>query len=100
MAVLYIAEFANLGGQGNFPVQAAGVPPIAEQTISISGSSTACTNAFNKNTNFVRIETDSICSIAFGTSPTATTGNMRLAANTTEYFSVPPGYKVAVISNS
>jgi hypothetical protein len=102
MAVLYVAEFNSIGGQGNFPVQAAEVPPIAEQTVAIGGSSAACTNAFNKNTAFVRIEVDAVCSIAFCTAPTATTGNMRMAANTTEYFSVPAGanYKVAAITNS
>jgi hypothetical protein len=50
----------------------------------------------------VRIHTDAICSISFGTAPTATATNRRLAANQTEYFGVPLGgsYKVAVISNS
>lgn len=102
MAVLYVAEFGSIGGQSNFPVEAAQVPPIAEQTVSIGGGSTTCANPFNKNANFVRISVDAICSIAFGTAPTATTGNMRMNANSTEYFSVPAGanFKVAVISNT
>lgn len=102
MAVLYVGEFKSVGGSSNFNVAGALVPPIAEQTVAIGGASVACTNAFNDNTMFVRIETDAICSIAWGTNPTATTGNMRLAANQIEYFAVPPGqrYKVAVITNT
>ena len=102
MSTLYVAEFADIGGGGNFPVQAAHVPPLAEQTVAIGGSSTSCTNAFGVNSNFVRIQADATCSIAFGKTPVATTGTMRMAAGTTEYFSVPAGagYKVAVISNS
>lgn len=102
MAVLYVAEFVSTGGTGNFPVAGAQVPPVAEQVVAIGGASTQCTNAFDKNTAFVRIHTDAICSIAFGTNPTATTVKMRLAANQTEYFAVPLGqsYKVAVISNT
>ena len=100
MAVVYVAEFASVGGTGNFVVAGAMVPPIAEQTIAISGVSAAVANPFNKNTTFVRIHTDAICSIAFGTAPVATVGNMRLAAGQTEYFSTPAAYKVAAISNT
>ena len=106
MSVLYIAEFSFLAPvtQGNFvemkvPAPVAQVPPIAEQTVSISGSH-AESSAFNASTRFVRVETDAICSIAFGTSPVATTSNMRLAANQTEYFGVAPGSKISVISNT
>lgn len=95
MATLYIAESSE-GASGM-----ALVPPIAEQTVAIGGSSTP-SSAFNAATRFVRLHTDAICSIAFGTSPTATATKMRMAADQTEYFSVPAGqsYKVAVITNS
>lgn len=99
MAVLYITEFNNIGGGARFPVQGAFQPPIAEQTIAIGGASVQ-SSAFNKNTLFVRIHTDAICSIEFGANPTATTSTARMAANQTEYFSVVPGQKVAVISNT
>lgn len=97
MATLYVAEFERPRNQW---VGIANAPPIAEQTITISGSSTAVTNAFNAKTAMVRIETDSICSIAFGTAPTATTGNMRMNAGDVEYFSVMPNHKIAVITNT
>lgn len=102
MAVLYVAEFGFTGGVSNFNTSAVEVPPIAEQTIAIGASSTAVANPFNTNTNIVRLETDTICSVAFGVAPTATVGNMRMAANTVEYFSIPPAskFKVAAITNS
>lgn len=97
MATLYVAEFERPRNQW---VGIANAPPIAEQTITISGSSTAVTNAFNAKTAMVRVETDSICSIAFGASPTATTSNMRMNAGDVEYFSVMPNHKIAVITNT
>lgn len=105
MATLYVAEFVSGGGTGNFPLAAAQVAPLAEQTVAIGGASAQCTNPFSVNTTLVRVHVDAICSIAFGTNPTATTSKMRMAANQTEYFAipaVPPGsnYKIAVITNT
>jgi hypothetical protein len=80
-------------------------PPIAEQAIVNTGASTASA-AFNQKTRFVRLHTDAICAVAFGTAPTAivagATGTMRMAANQTEYHGVPQGqsYKVAVIAST
>ena len=102
MATVYITEYAGLmpspvGGQGQIPLE----PPLAEQTVSIGGSSTA-SNAFNAQTRLIRIHTDAICSIEIGATPTATATTGRLAANQTEYRGVPVGasYKIAVITNS
>lgn len=111
MAVLYITELDTLGNPnegGN--AQIARMAPIAEQTLAIGGSS-AASSAFNKQTRFVRLETDTTCAIAFGNAPTAqtasgtatgssATGTARLFQNTVEYFAVNPGDKVAVISTS
>lgn len=97
MATLYVAEFERPRNQW---VDIANAPPLAEQTVAIGGSSTQVTNAFNAKTAMIRVETDAICSIAIGTNPTATTSNMRMAANTVEYFSVSPNMKIAVISNT
>jgi hypothetical protein len=95
MATLYIAEFETLGVGGNL----APMPPVTEQTRSLSGSS-AQSSAFNAKTRYVRLTTDAICSIAFGANPTATTSNMRFPANHAEYFAVQPGDKLAAITNS
>lgn len=99
MAKLYVAECHSIGGSGGFAVAAPQMPPVAEQTVSIGGTSTQ-SNAFNDSTRYVRVHTDAICSIAFGPDPTATANSARLAAGQTECFSVAPGHKIAVISNS
>ncbi|PZN85836.1 MAG: hypothetical protein DM484_01275 [Candidatus Methylumidiphilus alinenensis] len=103
MSVLYVTEYASQGlDSRNSPMVIALEPTLAEQIFTISGSSTAVTNPFQSGTTYVRIHTDTICSIAFGTAPVATTSMKRMAANTTEYFAVPPnkGYKVAAITNT
>ena len=97
MSTLYIEEFTQVSG-GGYP--AGNCPSAASQTVAIGGT-TAQSNAFSKNTQLIRVATDSICSIVVGgTNPSATTSNMRLAANQTEYFLVKPGDKLAVISNT
>lgn len=101
MATLYIGEFCAIGGGGNFPIAGAQQPPIVEQTVAIGGASVQ-SSAFNAKTTLLRIHCDVVCSILFGTNPTATAAKARLGANQTEYFSVPAGlsYKVAVITNT
>lgn len=99
MAVIYIAEFQGLGMPVGNLVQSTQWPPITQQTVAIGGASVQSA-AFNANTNVIRINTDAICSIAIGDNPTATATTARMAANQTEYFSVYPGQKVAVITNS
>lgn len=101
MATLYITEYSAMGQAPNSGPQMPQEPPIAEQTVAISGSS-AASAAFNSKTRFVRVHTDAICSVEFGAAPTATATTGRMAANQTEYRGVPEGgaFKVAVISNS
>jgi hypothetical protein len=104
MAKLYITEYFKIGRDGNsLPIQSGledGSTTVDQTPISFSTSTQSA--ALNAKTVMVRVHTDSICSIAFGTNPTATTNNKRLAANTTEYFSVDPGksLKIAVITNT
>lgn len=103
MASLYIAEFQGIGAPTGNVVQSPQVPPIAEQKLSIGGASVPSA-AFNSRTQVIRVHTDAICSIAFGTAagstPTATSANARMAANQTEYFSVYGGQLMAVITNT
>lgn len=96
MATLYVAEFATLGSSGAQVVMAT---PLAEQVVAIGGSS-ASSARFGGATRFIRVHTDSVCSILVGASPTATTTQMRLSADQTEYFGVQPGDKIAVITNT
>lgn len=97
MAKLYVTEFGGMGSNGS-PI--AQCPPIVEQTPVVIGAGSLSSAAFDAATTVVRIHTDAICSIAFGTAPTATANTMRMAADSTEYFSVKFGHKVAVITNT
>ena len=100
MAVLYIAEFANLTPTPNGVAAIAAQPPLAEQVLAVG--SVVSSVAFQPATSVVRLHTDAICSIAFGATPVATTTKTRMAANQTEYFGVPrgAGWSVSVVSNS
>ena len=112
VATLYVAEYrtmASVPSATNWAPNAAQgpqEPSIAEQTLSITPSSTA-SSAFGGYTAIVRLNCDAVCSVVFstaaqvntGTLPAATTSNKRLAANQTEYFGVFPGQSVAVIAN-
>jgi hypothetical protein len=101
LAKLYVAEFAHLplDDRGR-PVMAPPMPPIAEQVVAIGMTSTQAANVFQSNTRYAQIHTDAICSVAFGTNPTATASNQRLAANETRFTGVNPGDLIAVIVNT
>lgn len=103
MAVLYVTEFASIGSttQNAQPMQVTAQPVVAEQTVAIGAGSVASA-AFNANTRLIKLHTDAICSVKFGTAPTATATTMRMAANESQYFAVPSNqaYKVAVITNT
>lgn len=101
MAVLYITEYAGLmpspvGGQGQVPME----PPLAEQTLVIGTVTPSA--VFNAKTRLVRLHSDAICSVLFGTAPVALVTSQRMAASQTEYHGVTPGqsFKVSVISNT
>jgi hypothetical protein len=76
------------------------IPSIANQNVAITAGSLSSA-AFNALTTYVMISTDSVCSLAFGTAPTAVTTAHRMAANETRFYTIPndAGYKVAVIAN-
>jgi hypothetical protein len=99
-ATLYISEFAAPVSQvGTVTAQMLPQPAITDQTVAI-GSSSAPSAAFNAQTHAVMLECDAICSIVFGATPVATATNMRLPAGTIVQFTVVPGQKVAVITNT
>lgn len=103
MAVLYITEYVDVGYAGNTHATTSIVeePASAEQTVAI-GVSSVQSAAFQNNTRFVRLEADSVCSVEFGTNPTATASKARLAANVDRIVGVPmgAGFKVAAITNT
>ena len=97
MATLYISEYAHsTSGDSDTEQQE---PAITDQTVAIGGTSTQSA-AFKSNTASVRLQSDAICSFAFGANPTATATNKRMVAGINENFRVTPGHKVAVITNT
>ena len=99
MSKLYISEFERPHDGFAAGMPAVQVPEIVTQVVDFSGG-VATSLPFGPNTRFLRIETDATCSLAFGKSSPATTGNMRLAGNKTEYFFVTPGDQVSAIANT
>lgn len=101
MSKLYVSEFESPGGQAAFPfpVGNEGGNTTDQTPVDYSGGE-AKSAAFAATTKLVRIHTDAICSIKFGTSPTATTSNRRMAAGQTEYYFVRPSDKVSAITNT
>lgn len=99
MAKVYITEHLYPGVSLGNLLPVVQMPPVASQTVAIGGSSVQSA-AFNDSTKMICVHTDAICSVEFGASPTATTNSRRLAANSTEYFQVTYGQKIAVITNT
>lgn len=103
MATLYIREYQTIAAPGpDFNGMQAGMEPGLDQAPLVFGGGVQLSSAFAVGTRVVRLHTDAICSILFGTAPTATTANARMAANQTEFFGVQPGanLKVSVIVNT
>ena len=98
MASLYITEFASFGGSDLGHQQVAAMPPVAEQKLTIGSEVDSA--ALNAQTKFVRLHCDAICSIKIGASVNAAVTNMRLPADTIEYFGVQPGQFISVIANT
>ena len=99
MAKLFITEFRQVQLIAGLTNPIPDVTNAIDQTVSI-GASSAQSAALNSATTVVRVHTDSVCSIVFGASPTATTSNMRMAAGESALFAVRPGSKIAVIANT
>lgn len=101
MPNLYITEFAQEGVDALGRVMpTARQQPLASQKVTFTTSTQSAT--LNANTTLVRLNTDGVCSVAFGTNPTATTSDMRMALDQTEYFAVQAnsGLKIAAVSNT
>lgn len=93
----YVTEFYLTADSG---VQVARQPALVDQSpVSVSATS-AQSAAFGGDTKLVRIECDTTVSFLFGTNPTATANNARMAASAPEYFQVKAGMIVAFITNN
>ena len=104
-SLLYVSEYVDFAQQQGMALGLA-CEPSTDQVVDYSAGHAEST-AFAATTRLVRIHTDSICSIAFGTAPVANTGNNRMVAGGTEYFEVPNDgnnvvtpYKVSAVANT
>jgi hypothetical protein len=96
MAKVQITEF-NAGSVAG--MQTVKWPKLASQTVAISGSSTQSV-PFSEGCRLIRVNVDSVCSVAIGINPVATIDDARMATNQTEYFEVIAGHRLAVIAST
>lgn len=97
MASLYITEFQASGNsKSGAQLQVGHQPAVAMQKLTFSTSTQSA--VFEERTLFVRLHTDADCHVVFGADPTATTNHMPMLADSTEYFSITPSQKLAVIA--
>jgi hypothetical protein len=98
MSKIWITELSSVAvlAARHESVAAAQLTPVASQVVTFGASTQSA--ELNANTRFVRVRSDAACHIVVGMNPTATVDDAPLGANETEYFGVPPGYKIAVIA--
>src|SRR5258707_592986 len=96
MATLYISEYADTYlDQNNHSFSMAVEPPIARQTIALVAGSTQ-SSALNNKTRYVRLMTDTLCGVEFGTNPTADATSARLPVSGIEYHAVVPATSIKI----
>lgn len=92
---MYISEYSDVGRVGG--VVPVGAEPGTDQAPVTFTASAGQSAAFKANTMMVRIHVDGIASVLFGANPTAIANtNKRMAANSTEYFTVPIGQSLKI----
>lgn len=75
----------------------AAIPAVVATQAAITATITSAQSAaFNAATNLVCVDSDEAVHVAFGTNPTATTDNFKVAAGDAAFFTVKSGDKVAV----
>ena len=97
---LHITEYESVGFDiYNRSIPAPLEPPITDQAMSITGSSTQ-SSTLNTLTRICRLHTTANCYIQVGTNPTASSSTRRMVADSTEYIAIPPNVslKIAVMT--
>ena len=95
MATLYVTEYSGIAdGSIQVPIS----PALKANNVAITANSVQSLE-FTENTKLIRVHPDAICSVQITKNPTATTSSKRMAADTTEFFAVRPGDRIAVIAN-
>jgi hypothetical protein len=90
----------SLGNQDGHLVPAGVEPGLDQLPLDFTGG-VQTSEEFKQSTNFVYLQADAACHVLFALSPTATTSNAPLAANSGRFFGVRKGItglKVSVIA--
>lgn len=96
MANLYIQEYLKVATDQQGKVVQAGIEP-AIKSQKVAFTTTTQSAAFDNNTTFIRVFSDTACYLQFGTNPTAVTAaGLPIAANTAEFFAIYPGQSLKV----
>lgn len=99
MTKAYVTEYGDATGGG--AIQVAQGPAIRTQIVDYSAGVAATALPFTENTRIARVHVDSICCVAEGTAPVAsTTTSKRMSADSTEYWGVRPGDKLSFITTT
>lgn len=83
-----------------YPYQGGPWKPGASQVKAYTGTAGTVDNAISDGITVIRVWLSTAGYIAIGASPTATTSDIPMPANTPEYFVVPPGSKVSAIQSA
>src|SRR3990167_5606407 len=99
MAIAYIQEYRDVAVDSKG--RSLGIPMIGDSTKHqiVTFTTTTASLAFQKNTRFIRVLSDTACHYDVGFNPVAiTASNPKMAANVFEYFGVLPGDKIAFVT--
>lgn len=72
----------------------------AHQSVAYTGTSGTIANAFGAGTYKIRVVTTSAAYVKVGSSPTATTADVYMPADSVEYFTAYPGEKASAVQVS
>jgi hypothetical protein len=92
-----IIEYAGKDRIDGLPVVPAAL--TVQTPITASGTSQQSA-AFNVSTNMIAVQSDEAVHVARAANPTATTSNYKITAGSTQFFTVTPGEKVAIIAGT
>lgn len=97
MATLWIREFRDRGSAGAGRDIQVPVEPGADQT-PVTFTTTTQSAAFAASTRFIVMIGSAAFHYVVGVNPTATTGALKVPADTRVAIAVTPGHKVAVVT--
>ena len=95
-----ISEYSALARDiRNDAIQTGNEPARAMHQVAV-GAGSVQSSVFDDATTLIRVHTDVACRIQIGSNPTAAATTMRLAANSTEFFGVKGGHRLAAITST